>query len=150
MRTNLRIFSLIASAALIGCGPGSGPGSKLLPDVHHGGVIVPLTDNQAYVELLNGERKKKGSTYETTIVAYLLAPDLKTSLADAPTSVQVKIGTPKGDQVVKLERSPDSADPVGGSRFISEFGPFDLVQTGGEVTVEVSGKTLSGPFRGPR
>src|ERR1700679_2367573 len=76
MRTNLRIFSLIASAGLIGCGPGSGPGSKLLPDKHHGGVLVPLTDNQVYVELLNGERKKTGSTYDTTVIAYLLESDL--------------------------------------------------------------------------
>ena len=93
--------------------------------------------------------KRRCVTYDTTIIAYLLEPDLKTALAQTPTSVQVKVGTPKGEQVVTLKPAPDSADPVGGGRFISEFGPFDLQGTGGEVTVQVGGKTLSAPFRGP-
>jgi hypothetical protein len=151
MRTILSVAGLMVVGAILGCGQGS-PVASAVPETseHHGGVLVPLTDKEAYVELVNGDRKKKGNTYDTTIVAYLLQPDLKTALAETPTSVQVKIGTAKGDQVVALKAAPDSTDPVGSSRFVSEPGPFDLHQTGGEVTVQVGGKSLSGPFRGPR
>jgi hypothetical protein len=151
MRTILSVAGLTVVGMMIGCGQG-GPEVSSVPETseHHGGVLVPLTDNEAYVELVNGDRKKHGATYDTTIVAYLLQPDLKTALAETPTSVQVKIGTPKGSQSVALKAAPDSTDPVGSARFMSEPGPFDLHQTGGEVTVQVGGKTLSGPFRGPR
>ena len=99
---------------------------------------------------MNGDRLKKGRTPDqTTLVAYLLQPDQKTPSSEVPTSVEVKIGTPKGDEVVALKASPDSADPMGSSRFVSKPGPFELNQTGGEVTVQVGGKTLSGKFCGP-
>ena len=73
------------------------------PSENHGGVLVPLTDKEAYVELLNGKRVTKGKVSETNIVAYLLQPDLKTPLSETPKSVQVKIGTPKGEQLVTLK-----------------------------------------------
>ena len=151
MRTILSVLEFMVVGLIFGCGQG-GPVASAVPETgeHHGGVLVPLTDKEVYVELVNGDRKKNGKTYDTTIVAYLLQPDLKTALAEKPTSVQIKIGTPKGDQVVALKEAPDSADPVGSSRFTSDPGAFDLHQTGGEVTVQVGGKTLSGPFRGPR
>ena len=139
------------AGVIVGCGQ-SAPGISAVPESseHHGGVLVPLGEKEVYAELTNGDRKKSGASSDTTIIAYLLQPDLKTSITETPTSVQVKIGTPKGDQVVDLKAAPDSADPIGSSRFISTYGPFDLHQTGGEVTVQVGGKTLSGPFRGPR
>jgi hypothetical protein len=149
MHKNHLALALIAAGALVGCGSG-GSGSATLPAENHGGVLVPLSDKEAYVELLNGERKKNGARFDTTIIAYLLQPDLKSAFAEKPTSVQVKIGADKGDQVVDLKAAPDSADPVGSGRFESAYGPFDLHQAGGEVTVQVGGKTLSGPFRGPR
>ena len=102
MRTDLAALCLITAGVVSGCGQISGPGAKQLPDSNHGGVLVALPDKEAYVELLNGDRKKKGTTYDTTIIAYLLEPDLKTALTHPPTSVQVKVGTPKGEQVVKL------------------------------------------------
>jgi hypothetical protein len=151
MRMFASLISVLAAGALIGCG-GAAPVQSSVPasSEHHGGVLIPLTDKQVYVELLNGDRGKKGDAFETTLVAYLLQPDLKTPLSQAPTSVEVKIGTPKGDQVVALKAAPDSADPLGSTRFVSAPGPFELNQVGGEVTVQVGGKTLSGPFRGPR
>jgi hypothetical protein len=151
MRTILFAMSVITVGALIGCGPAVVVESPLLATgEHHGGVLIPLTDNEAYLELANGDRLKKGRVFETTLVAYLLQPDQKTVFAETPTSVQVKIGTPKGEEVVPLKAAPVSADPLGSSRFVSKPGPYELNQTGGEVTVQVGGKTLSGKFRGPR
>ncbi|MGP0062314.1 MAG: hypothetical protein ACLQGP_01765 [Isosphaeraceae bacterium] len=151
MRTIFSAMALIATGALIGCGQDVVVDSPVpTTSENHGGVLIPLTDNQAYLELVNGDRVKKGNAIQTTLVTYLLQPDQKTPSSETPTSVEVKIGTPKGDQVVKLKAAPDSADPLGGSRFVSSPGPFELNQTGGEVTVEVGGKTLSGKFRGPR
>jgi len=83
-------------------------------------------------------------------VAYWLQPDLKTPLSETPTSVEVQIDTPKGEQVLALKAAPDSTDPLGSARFVSTSGPFELNGVGGEVTVKVAGKTLSGTFRGPR
>ena len=150
MQEHHLIFTLIVAGAVIGSGCSSDPGLATLPAENHGGVLVPLSDKEAYVELLNGQRKKNGAAFDTTIVAYLLQPDMKTAFPETPSLVQVKIGTPKGDQVVPLKATPDSADPVGSTRFESAYGPFDLAQTGGEVTVQVGGKSLTGPFRGPR
>ena len=59
MRTKLPVLCLITAGVLGGCGQTSGTGANVLPDVHHGGVLVALTDKEAYVELLNGDRKKK-------------------------------------------------------------------------------------------
>jgi hypothetical protein len=141
-------MTLIAAGALIGCGDSGGGGTKI--GQSHGGIMVPLADNEAYVELLNGNPEKGVKDPGTPIVAYVLQPDMKTPLAEAPTSVEVKIGTPKGDQVVPLKAAPDSGDPAGSTRFLSEPGPFVLNQIGGEVTVQVGGKSLTGKFRGPR
>jgi hypothetical protein len=150
MRTILSVLFLLTVGSLIGCDSATMKSSVPPIGEHHGGVLIPLTDNQAYVELVNGDRLKKGTTYETTLVAYLLQPDRKAPFSETPTSVEVKIGTPTGDQVVALKAAPDSTDPLGSARFVSKPGPFELNQTGGEVTVQVGGKTLSGKFRGPR
>jgi hypothetical protein len=151
MRTILLAISVITAGTLIGCGQSVVVDSPIpATSENHGGILIPLTDNQGYVELVNGDRLKKGKSYETTLVAYLLQPDQKTPSSEAPTSVEVKIGTPTGDQVVALKAAPDTADPLGASRFVSKPGPFELNQVGGEVTVQAGGKTLSGKFRGPR
>ncbi len=150
MRMIASLSSVLAAGALIGCGPAPVESSVPTSSEHHGGILIPLTDRQAYVELLNGKREMKGKVAETTIVAYLLQTDMKTPLAETPTSVEIKVGTPKGEQVIALRASPDSSDPLGNARFVSSSGPFELNQVGGEVTVQVAGKTLSGTFRGPR
>jgi hypothetical protein len=150
MRAKLLIMSFFAAATLDGCGQPVVESSVPAVSENHGGVLVPLTDKQAYVELLNGKREKRGKVYETTLVTYLLQPDLKTAFQEPPTSVDIKMGTPRGEQTIALKAAPDSADPLGSTRFVSAAGPFDLTQTGGEVTVKVGGQTLSGKFRGPR
>jgi hypothetical protein len=150
MRIILSVMSPILAATLVGCGAVAVDSPVPATSEHHGGILIPLTDKQAYVELLNGKREKKGKEYETTLVAYLLGSDHEAPFAETATSVEIKLGTAKGDQVVALKASPDSADPLGQSRFVSTPGPFELNQVGGEVTVQAGGKTLSGMFRGPR
>ena len=83
---------------------------------HHGGVLVPLTDKQCYVELLNGKREAKGKDYLTNLVAYVLQPDQKTAFAETPTSVEVKMNTPKGNKTIALKHAPQTDDPLGSCR----------------------------------
>jgi hypothetical protein len=99
---------------------------------------------------LNEGGEWKAKAYRTRIVAYLLQPDQKTPFSSTPTSVSVKLILSKGTQTVPLRPAPVQGDPVGSARFVSELGPFELNQIGGEVIVAVDGKTLTGPFRGPR
>jgi hypothetical protein len=151
MRAILPALFLITAGALCGCGAVAVDSAVPPTSELHGGILIPLTDKQAYVELLNGKRQKKGkAAYETTLVAYLLGSDHETAFQEKPESVEIKIGTATGEQLVALMAAPDSTDPVGAARFVSIPGPFELNQVGGEVTVRVGGKTLSGTFRGPR
>jgi hypothetical protein len=46
--------------------------------------------------------------------------------------------------------TPRPSDPVGSVRFVSDFGPYELNQIGGDIAVEVDGKRLTATFRGPR
>jgi hypothetical protein len=147
MRT---IFIMLISVMLIGCGAPVVESTVPPASEHHGGVLVPLTDQQCYVELLNGKRERKGKAYETNLVAYVLQPDQKTAYAETPTSVEVRMSTPKGDMTVPLRHAPEADDPVGSCRFVSTAGPFELSQGGGEITVQAGGKSLTGTFRGPR
>ena len=149
MRTAV-LLSFLAVTAFTGCGGGVVPSPIPPASPLHGGILVPLPDKQGYVELLNDKRQRKYGASETTIVAYLLGPDQKTALGQKPTNVSVKLDTPSGQQTISLLAKPDQGDSVGSARFASEFGPFDLNQRGGEVTVAIDGKTLTTPFRGPR
>jgi len=102
------------------------------------------------VEILNGTREKKAGATDTTIVAYVLSADQQAAVSPVPTEVVVKLDTSKGTTPVPLRASPDSADTVGRARFVSKAGDFELNQRGGEVSVTLDGKTLTGTFRGPR
>jgi hypothetical protein len=151
MRTTSPSMCLILASSLVGCGPPGVVESSVPPTSElHGGILIPLTDKQAYLELLNGKREKSGKGYQTSLMAYLLQSDQKTPFSATPTSMEVKMGTPAGDKVIALQPAPDSIDPLGSARFVSPPGPFELNLSGGEVTVQVAGKTLSGTFRGPR
>ncbi len=85
---------------------GAEPSAVPASGEHHGGILVPLTDKEAYVELVNGERKKNGSSFDTTLIAFVLRPDQKTALVETPTSVQAKVQTPKGEQEVTFKSRP--------------------------------------------
>jgi hypothetical protein len=116
----------------------------------HGGILIPLPENQGYVELLNDKRERRSGAVQTNIVAYLLQSDQKTALAAKPSKVSVKLDTPRGPATIDLAPKPSQADPTAGPPYVSEFGPYELNQRGGEVIVAIDGKTLTAPFRGPR
>jgi hypothetical protein len=150
MRHALLFPSLLAAGMCSGCGPGvktsALPGSSPL----HGGILIPLPEDQGYVELLNDKRERRAGYFQTNLVAYLLQPDQKTALAVKPSKVSVKLDTPRGPATIDLVPKPSQADPMAGAPYVSEFGPYELNQRGGEVIVAIDGKTLTAPFRGPR
>ena len=77
MLTPRLVVSLILMAALCGCSPTVYAVARWSATAeHHGGIMIPLTDNQAYVELLNGNRDKKGKgkAFETTLVRCFFQP----------------------------------------------------------------------------
>jgi hypothetical protein len=141
---------LLAVVLYAGCGGGSLPPPIPPTSALHGGILVPLPEDRGYVELVNGQRTSRSRTVITTIVAYLMQSDQKTALTSTPSSVSVKLLTPKGQKEVPLKHTPEPGDPAGTARFVSEPGPLELNGAGGEITVVLDGKTLIVPFRGPR
>jgi hypothetical protein len=150
MRHALLFLSLVPAGMCSGCGPGVHTSALPASSALHGGVLIPLPENQGYVELLNDKRERKSGRVQTNIVAYLLQPDQKTALAAKPSKVAVKLDTPRGPATIDLVPKPNQADPIAGTPYVSEFGPYELNQRGGEVTVAIDGKTLTALFRGPR
>jgi hypothetical protein len=134
-----------------GCG-GGGPSVSRVPDSSslHGGILIALPENQGFVELLNDRRERRGNEFQTRIVAYLLQADQKTAATQPAKSLTVKLGAPPAEKAVVMPLEPDRADPVGGARYVSGLGPFQLEQSGGEIRLDLGGKTLAVPFRGPR
>ena len=115
MRTQCFVISLIVIAALGGCGSTVYESPVPATAEHHGGILIPLTDNQAYLELMNGTREKKGKgkPSQTTLVAYLFQSDQKTPVSGVPATVMVKMETPAGEQSIALKPAADTSDPLG-------------------------------------
>jgi hypothetical protein len=150
MRHAVLFLSLVAAGICSGCGPGVHTAALPASGPLHGGILVPLPEVQGYVELLNDKRERKSGAILTNIVAYLLQSDQKSPMTQQSPAVTVKLGTPPSVQMVALRPDPDRSDPSGSARFVSDFGPFLLNQSGGEIQVVLDGKTLTAPFRGPR
>jgi hypothetical protein len=150
MRRALLCLSLVPAGLCSGCGAGSYPSALPATSPLHGGILIPLPENQGYVELLNDKRERRAGYFQTNLVAYLLQSDQKTALAAKPSKVSVKLDTPRGPATIDLVPKPSQADPIAGTPYVSEFGLYDLNQRGGEVIVAIDGKSLTAPFRGPR
>jgi hypothetical protein len=150
MRAEFLLLSLVTAVFCTGCGVSPHPSPVPSSSPLHGGILIPLPEEQGYVELLNDKRERKGNAYLTTIVAYLLQPDQKSSVTEQAKSVTVKLGAPPEAKTIAMRHDPDRSDPSGTARFVSELGLFQLNQSGGEIQVVLNGKTLTAPFRGPR
>jgi hypothetical protein len=150
MRSPLPYLTLITAGVCAGCGGGTVPSTIPATSPLHGGILVPLPQEQGYVELLNDKHERRSGAFQTNIVAYLLQPDQKTALPAKASKVSVKLDTPRGQATVDLVPKPSQADATAGAPYVSELGPYELNQRGGEVTVAIDGKTLTAPFRGPR
>ena len=103
---NIYAVPFMTAGALIGCGGQAVVVESAVPATseHHGGILIPLTDKHAYMELLNGDRLKKGDEHETTLVAYLIQSDQKSAISETPTSAGVTIATPEGGKMVAPPR----------------------------------------------
>jgi hypothetical protein len=150
MRNACLFLSLVAAGMWSGCGVAVHTSAVPASSPLHGGILIPLPEDQGFVEILNDQRVRKGNRIATTIVAYLLQPDQKSPITQSSASVTVKLGTPPDVRTIKMRPEPGGSDPSGSARFVSELGPFLLEQSGGEVEVVLGGKTLTAPFRGPR
>jgi hypothetical protein len=150
MRNALLFLALVAAGIESGCGPGVHTSALPASSSLHGGILIPLPEDQGYVELLNDKRERKYGVFQTNIVAYLLQPDQKTPYSGKATKVSIKLDTPRGAETIALVPKPEPGDPAAGARYVSEFGLYDLAQRGGEIIVAIDGKTLTAPFRGPR
>ena len=150
MQDRLLLLSLATAGMCLGCGNHPAPSPVFAASPLHGGILIPLPEDQGYVELLNDKSVPRGRVAHTTIVAYVLQPDQKSPVAQQVQSVIVKLGAPPDAQMVALHPDPDRSDPVGRARFVSDLGRYLLNQSGGEVQVMLGGKTLTVPFRGPR
>jgi hypothetical protein len=150
MRNELVFLPLLIVGICSGCGSGTVPSSVPASSPLHGGILIPLPENQGFVELLNDKRERRGRVFLTTIVAYLLQSDQKTAVTQQSRSIAVKLGAPPGEKALTMRPAPDPSDPVGSARYVSELGPYQLEQIGGEIQVVLDGKTLTATFRGPR
>ena len=147
-------LSFLASGTLIGCGegvlvdspvPADQRAPRRRPDPARGQASLCGTRERRAAQ-------KKGTTFQTTLVAYFLQPRQEdaTSSEHADVGRQVKIGTPQAEKKsITLKAGAGFGRLRWGVSLRFAPGPFELNQTGGEVTVQVGGKTLSGKFRGP-
>jgi hypothetical protein len=150
MRYEFLLLSLLTAGIYSGCGMRPAPSAVAPSSPLHGGILIPLPENQGYVELLNDKRERRGRAFLTTVVAYVLQPDQKSAVTQQSKSVTIKLGVPPDVKTLTLRPDPDGSDPAGAARFVSELGPFVLNPSGGEIQVVLDGKTLTAPFRGPR
>ncbi len=148
------ILLLALALATAGCNGPSGPsGPPVVVDGPHGGVVVPLSGNAGFAEILSKEADADGSRRQgrppKTVVAYFLGPDKKTALSPVPTGVGVKIVGGDG-ATVPLSPAPDSKDLLGAARFASSAGTLDVGGRRAELSAEIGGSRINLEFRGLR
>jgi hypothetical protein len=146
----LCLLSLITAGMLSGCGAGAHTSMVSESSPLHGGILIPLPENQGFVELLNDKHVMKGRVLHTTIVAYFLQPDRKSPITQPAPAITIKLGAPPDVRTVTMRPEPDGKDPSGSARFVSDIGPYLLNQSGGEIQAGLGSKSFTVPFRGPR
>jgi hypothetical protein len=150
---------MLALAALFSGCDSSGPSVSTTAAAPHRGTMIRLPEDKGFVELVNepevGDRRKPEPT---SIVAYFLQIDGKSSLDPPPADVSFSIesaaskgGRGKQNSArISLSAQPKPDDPLGASRFASATGPYDLAATRGTLTAKIGGQEISTVFAGSR
>jgi hypothetical protein len=100
-----------------------------------------LPNDLGYAEVVNEPQVEgRGDASNTSIVVYILTPDIKASAPVALTDVKFVIdaGTAR-TKTLTLKSEPKPNDPAGGNRFISEAGPYRIEEIRGELTANAAG-----------
>jgi hypothetical protein len=151
---------LALTGLFLGCDSSPAP-PILVAKGPHQGMVIPLSENTGFVELVNEpEVKDRRSNEPTSIVAYYLQPDAKSALDPVPSDVKFAIdtgaggrggrGRPSTPQSIPLNPEPKSEDPAGAGRFASKPGPYLLSALRGTLSAKLRGQPVSVVFQGGR
>ncbi len=110
----------------------------------HGGAAYDLREGVGFAEVVNDPPLERGrEETPTAIVIYFLGPDGKKAMTPAPTDVTMMEIVKTEKTSIPLKSSPDSSDPAGGAKFVSEPGLYALGTIRAEVGAQVEGKVIS-------
>ncbi|MDX2037847.1 MAG: hypothetical protein SFX72_14445 [Isosphaeraceae bacterium] len=138
-------IAAIATAACDSGGPS--PVAAGMKSGPHGGVAVPLADGKAYVEVLVEKGGGTKTKPQVRLVAFFLTPELDAALAEAPSSISMKVIPPVGEpSTVTLKLQADAKDPLAKQKYVSDPGPYDYDELRGEITASVSGESSTAAF----
>jgi hypothetical protein len=116
----------------------------------HQGALIRLPDEKGLAELITepNERELRGAE-PTAFVVYFLRPDGKSPLDPVPSNASLVVEQArKAAQTVQLSLDPRTDDPVGGTRFASKPGPYQLARLTGTLKANIGGQEVSAPFSG--
>jgi hypothetical protein len=146
------LLILLVGIGLAGCSssnPAANPDKRLGP---HQGTLLKLPEAKGYAEVVSaGEARGRSASRQgaqTQIVVYFVDPELKAPAAVSPSGVVVKltIATGKPPEVVSLEAAPEVSDPLGGKRYASKPGNYQLTSAHGELNATLDGQPFSAEF----
>jgi hypothetical protein len=153
MHKGLRpLLVLLGGIGLAGC---SGSTQVANPDKRigpHQGTLLKLPEGKGYAEVLEaGQSKGRAAARQgaqAQILVYFLDAELKAPASVSPSGVVVKltIVTGKPAETVTLEAAPEVSDPLGGKRFASKPGIYQLTSVHGELSATLDGQPFSAEF----
>jgi hypothetical protein len=152
--------ALALAAFLTGCDSSTPPEGISVAIGPHQGTMIRLPEDKGFVELVNEpEVTDRRNPQPTSIVAYYLQADAKSSLSPAPADVGFAMDTGGGKaargrkgtpETIPLVAEPKSDDPAGSSRFASKPGPYQLSAIRGNLSAKIAGQDVLTPFEGAR
>jgi hypothetical protein len=148
------LFVLLGGIGLAGC---SGSTQVAKPDERigpHQGTLLKLPEDRGYAEVVNAGQAAKGRSAprqggtQSQIVVYFLDRELKAPSAVSPSNVVVKltIVTGKPAEAVSLDAAPEVGDPLGGKRYASKPGAYQLSSAHCELSATLDGQPFNAEF----